>query len=396
MNSILQCNTEFIQFNSSSRAWALDHHSEFTGTPNVVTSIEDRLHYVTSIPTVPVTTLCDGVVRAGKRRTATQVLVTTITTTITPVSSIVEPYTGSTPTCSLDADACTSLADYQGALFPSTTLDVDCSIPVTYTRCAACKIYAPSATLYHWHAEPTEPCIPDPHIICPKTSPTGSRPVTAEVRYGRTLTSPSLYLSFPTVYAFNYALNPAAGHCGSAPSPTVSAALAGGISGGAGINASESIPLFAAPPSSEGTIIALDPSEISSLRGFHGTGGVYPFNTNDLAHVTAFVTTTDANGAITTTSTPLPVVPSAAYFHTCIDIPNNVAATVGCGPTIFDDYQPTLAWPVQRLRALDAGWVDCVIGEGDGSGLVVVLSELTGRPALPTMLIGASTTGTVG
>ncbi|KAK8172588.1 hypothetical protein BKA80DRAFT_263331 [Phyllosticta citrichinensis] len=363
------------------------------GTPNVVTSIEDHFHYVTSIPTAPVTTLCDGITRAGKRRTATQISVTTITTTVTPVSSVVEPYTGSTPTCSLNADACTSIADYQASLFPDTTLDVDCSIPITYTRCAACKIYAPSATLYHWHAEPTEPCNAASYVG-PATSPTtSSRLITAELPPGRTLTSPSLYLSFPTVYAYNYALNPAAGHCGSAPSPTVSAALAGGVSSGPGTNASESIPLFAAPPSADGTIVALDPAELSSLRGFHGTAGVFPFNTNDLAHVTAYVATTDANGAITTTSTPLPVVPSAAYFHTCVGVPN----VAGCGgETIFDDYQPTLAWPTQRLRALDAGWLKCVVGEGDGSGLVVVLSELTGRPALPTTLFGGGSSSTVG
>ncbi|KAK8242952.1 hypothetical protein IWZ00DRAFT_347126 [Phyllosticta capitalensis] len=361
-SSILQCNNEFVLFNSSSREWDLSHHSEYTGAPITVTSIEDLIHLVTTVPTAPVTTLCDGVPRAGKRRTATQISVTTITETVTPVSSVVEPYTGATPTCSLDADSCTSLADIQGSLFPSQTLEIDCSIPITYTRCAACKIYAQSATLYHWPAQTTDPCNA---AIGPVTTPT-DRPFTAKLPPGRTLTSPSLYLSFPTVYAYNWNLNPA-GHCGNLPSPTVSVAPA----------ANASIPNFAAPPNADGTIIAFDPSELSTLRGFHGTGGIFPFNTDDLAYVTAYVTSSD-----TTMATPLPAVPSAAYFHTC-------GAGIACDSTIYDDYAPTLAWPTDRLRALDSAWVKCILGEGDGTGLIVTLSELSGRPMLPTTLIGA-------
>ncbi|KAL4891047.1 hypothetical protein BDV59DRAFT_209217 [Aspergillus ambiguus] len=245
--SAVSCNAEWVEYHGRAtglRSLGVTATSTYTTTYEARTGVcytqtETENYFATH--TGPVTTLCDGIPRAlgplessivyGPDPTGECGTSTGTATRSTWVYRSPSP----TPSCQLNTADCiaiwstysslsSSYSSYTESASITTSGDIHSPIkpdgcPSTsrnYTvkdPCTDCHYAAGTATMYYWPVTTVngDLCAQNGSTITP--TPTGEGPNTAVVD-GRTFSSPTIYVSFPSIYAnSNQRVHPG-GHCG--------------------------------------------------------------------------------------------------------------------------------------------------------------------------------------
>ncbi|KAF2721685.1 hypothetical protein K431DRAFT_303218 [Polychaeton citri CBS 116435] len=188
---------------------------------------------------------------------------------------------------------------------------------VATTDCGGCQFTAPTVQVYYWPDTTTAPA-GNISSARPTSAPNVAVTVVEEI----IMTSPSVYLLFPSIYASNGCRAVGATHSGS--------------------------------------VISLEPSALSTI---YATGFLYASQPNAAS-------TFDFDDL---RATP---VPAAAYERQV-----GCVAAYGC-PTIYNDYTPTLSIPSQ-VTGFDPAWTDCYPGFPYGNqGFAVIATAIGGNDSV--------------
>ncbi|RHZ44344.1 uncharacterized protein CDV56_102534 [Aspergillus thermomutatus] len=283
--------------------------------------------------TGPVTTLCDGIPRAlGPRETVTSYYPGTgpCSSYTTTFSNTVDLYREPpAPDCTLNTQECIPIwstyrelsSSYYDSITTVTLGDTNSPIPPvscpsttrTYPEnpCTNCHFLPGTATVFYWPVTTAggDLCLQNGTTI--PASPTGTGPNTA-VLNGQTLVSPSIYVSFTSIYAWSNRRAHPGSQCGDTHTDT---------------------------------IIAVDPVSVSSVRHHRNAkyptiGTAYPF---DFAEFTP-----QEVGNYT-----MPLIPWPQYRGGSQCPLYDPSCTM-----IRDDYMPFLDLP-EAVRQIDALWTEC-------------------------------------
>ncbi|RDW72742.1 uncharacterized protein DSM5745_07914 [Aspergillus mulundensis] len=282
--------------------------------------------------TGPLTTLCDGAPRAlGPRETVTAYYPGT-----GPCSTWVKTNTytstlyrdpGATPDCTLEVSECIPIwstyselsSSYQDSIITSVPGDTnspirpwDCPTPTrSYPEenpCSACHFLPGTATLFYW------PVTTDAGDLCLQNGTTlsPSGPSTAIVN-GETFVSPTVYLSFTTIYAWSNRRAHPGSQCGE---------------------------------DHYNTVVAVNPETLTSMRHHRNAkypyiGTAYPFNFAEFQP--------HEIGNYTQSLVPWPQYRGGQQCP----IPDDSTCTM-----IRDDYVPWVKIP-EEVRSIDPGWSVC-------------------------------------
>lgn len=332
----VSCNAEWIQYNVRSRSlWGLGATSSTMTTTSYGFSdgacwSKVRPEIFNDPHTGPLTTLCDGIPRAlGPRETVTAWYPGTgpcITTwdTFTGLSSIYRQPESSAPSCSLNTPECApiwstySSLDSEYSSAHRTPTEGDTASPIRPSKCPRETIYtADPCAACHWNADPATvyywPVTTADGDLCKQNGTTipPSGPSTV-VLDGKTLKSPSIYISFDTISAWGNQRR-GAEQCGDTHTSTM---------------------------------VEVKPEDISSVRShrngrYHHEGTAYPLNFADYQP--------HAVGNYT-----MSLIPWDAYkagFHCPIN--GHQLCTM-----IRDDYYPWIQLP-EEVREIDPKWTAC-------------------------------------
>ncbi|KAE8154104.1 hypothetical protein BDV25DRAFT_126782 [Aspergillus avenaceus] len=229
--SYVTCAAQYMQYDE--RSFAL-HSLGPTGTTTITTHSPTSTGACTTSTypekwsdahTGPVTTLCDGHARAlGPREIATRYRPGT-----GPCSTFSTPYTttktlyrepSASPTCTLDLEGCKPIwetyssrsSEYEASItspIPGDTNSplrpLNCPYTTDYPEadpCANCHFLPGTATMFYWPVTTAngDLCAQNGSTI--PATPTGDGPNTA-ILDDRTLVSPSVYISFTSIYAWS-------------------------------------------------------------------------------------------------------------------------------------------------------------------------------------------------
>ncbi|EAW11687.1 uncharacterized protein ACLA_093860 [Aspergillus clavatus NRRL 1] len=283
--------------------------------------------------TGPVTTLCDGTPRAlGPRETVTSYYpgtgpCSTLTATYTNIVSLYrEP---EAPDCTLNTQECIPIwqtyssrsSQYYNSITTVSTADTNSPIDPwscpstqrTYPEdpCTACHFLPDTATVFYWPVVTAsgDLCHQDGSTI--PATPTGSGPNTAVVD-GNTFISPSIYVSFTSIYAWSNRRAHPGSQCGEYHTDA---------------------------------IISVDPVSVSSVRSHRNAkypiiGTAYPFNFAE------FMPQEVGNYT-------MPLIPWPQYRGGSQCPIYDPSCTM-----IRDDYMPFLDLP-EAVRAIDPLWTKC-------------------------------------
>jgi hypothetical protein len=159
-----------------------------------------------TFPVVPTSTFCDNIPRLLARQYSAYITEWYPTTTYTTWSSMTIP----TPTCVVNEDECAELKATWNMAHISNTLVSEFPIPcTTYRPCSSdpvgpCSVAGNSMKIYYWPTQATQPLCPPNNTLFsinrPTPGPPISRPPVVKVIDGLTATSPSMYISIPTLY----------------------------------------------------------------------------------------------------------------------------------------------------------------------------------------------------
>ncbi|KAL4933027.1 uncharacterized protein BDV17DRAFT_145450 [Aspergillus undulatus] len=336
--SAVTCNAEWIEWAMRSTGlWSLGATAISTSLGSYATS-EGACRTSVSpeawsdTHTGPLTTLCDGKPRAlGPRETVTRYYpgtgdcITGQSTFTRTTSMYREP--GPSPDCTLNTEVCATIwstfrelsSSYRDSV--STTIPGDTNSPIspwdcetasrTYPEenpCSACHFLPGTATVFYWPQSTVD------GSLCEQNGTTvpPSGPSTAIVN-GQTFVSPSIYLSFTTIYAWSNRRGHAGFQCG-------------------------------VDHSNE--LVSLNPSTLSSIRYHRNArypvrGTSYPFNFAEFQ--------THEVGEFTQS-----LIPWEQYRggEQC-PLYDDEACSI-----IRDDYTPWVKIP-EEVRTIDPGWSVC-------------------------------------
>ncbi|KAL4893650.1 hypothetical protein BDV59DRAFT_176884 [Aspergillus ambiguus] len=338
--SVVSCNAAWIEHDArATELHSLGPTSTFLYYESVLTSQGACETSVfpegwDDIHTGPVTTLCDGIPRAlGPRESITRYYpgtgpCTYSSKTYTRTSTLYyEP--DDEPSCSLNTQECIPIWSTYKSLSSSYRASITATIPGdtnspiepeacpstkrNYTvedPCTACHYLPNTATMFYWPVTTVngDLCLQNGSTI--PATPTGDGPNTAVVD-GNTFISPTIYVSFTSIYArSNQRVHP------------------GGPCGGDHVNA----------------IISVDPADISSYRSHRNAkyptiGTQYPFNFADFQP--------QVIGNYTQTVVPAPQYLGGSQcplYQTCT--------------IIRDDYVPYMEIP-DVMTQIDPRWTQC-------------------------------------
>ncbi|PVH95300.1 hypothetical protein DM02DRAFT_632984 [Periconia macrospinosa] len=159
-----------------------------------------------TFPAVPTSTFCDNIPRLLARQHSAYVTQWYPTTTYTTWSSMTSP----TPTCTVNEDECAKLKSLWDMTHTTESSMSDFPVPcTTYRPCYSdpvgpCSIVGDSMKIYYWPPQATEPLCPQNTTLLsisrPTPEPPSSSPPVVKVIDGLTATSPSIYISIPTLY----------------------------------------------------------------------------------------------------------------------------------------------------------------------------------------------------
>ncbi|PLB53611.1 hypothetical protein P170DRAFT_469099 [Aspergillus steynii IBT 23096] len=341
--SVVSCNAEWIEYEArSTELWSLGPTATTTSFGSYPsssgacrTSFSDERWSDTH--TGPLTTLCDGAPRAlGPRETATGYYPGT-----GPCSSFDVTYSERSslyrspspmPTCTLEIEDCVGIWEtyssrssaWRSSISTSTYGDTakpirpwSCPTPAREypeeNPCSACHFLPATATVFYWPVETADGdlCLQNGTTI--EATPTAPPAANTAVVDGHTMESPSVYISFTSIYAWsNRRAHP--GHqCGEYHS---------------------------------NELIAVHPTDVVSMRGhrnakYPSIGEEYPFNFAEFAPQTL--------GEYTQTVVPWPQYRGGSQCP----LPDGNTCTM-----VRDDYVPWMQLP-EAVRQIDASWSVC-------------------------------------
>lgn len=158
-----------------------------------------------TFPAVPTSTFCDNIPRLLARQYSEYITQWYPTTAYTTWSSMTSP----TPTCTVNEDECAKLKSTWDMLHGTETLVSEFPFPcTTYTPCSSdpigpCSIAGNSVKIYYWPTQATQPlCPPNSTLFStshPTLGPKTAKTPMVKVIDGLTVTSPSIYISIPTL-----------------------------------------------------------------------------------------------------------------------------------------------------------------------------------------------------
>ncbi|KAF7160361.1 hypothetical protein CNMCM6106_007802 [Aspergillus hiratsukae] len=314
---VVTCNAKWVEYYGRSTGLrslgptatsiSYDPYPTSEGACRTSSSLEDY----SDTHTGPVTTLCDGIPRAlGPRETVTSYYPGTgpCSSYTTTFSYTVELYREpKAPKCTLNTQQCIPIW--------STYRELSSSYYHTVTTITPGDTNSPippySSTVFYWPVTTAggDLCLQNGTTI--PATPTGTSPNTAVVN-GQTLISPSIYVSFTSIYAWSNRRAHPGSQCGDTHTDT---------------------------------IIAVDPISVSSVRNHRNAkyptiGTAYPFNFAEF--------TPQEVGNYT-----MPLIPWPQYRGGSQCPLYDPSCTM-----IRDDYMPFLDLP-EAVRQIDKLWTEC-------------------------------------
>ncbi|KAE8147172.1 hypothetical protein BDV25DRAFT_169266 [Aspergillus avenaceus] len=343
--SAVSCNAEWVEYDGRATGLAsLGVTSTSTYYETYTTSAGACNTYIwgegwNDPHTGPVTTLCDDIPRAlGPRESSTSYWPGTgpcssyeMTETLT---TVVYRSPSPTPSCELNRQDCIPIWKTYSELrsawsaTATTTTPGDTNSPIrprscpstsrNYTvadPCTNCHYLPGTATLFYWPVTTTsgDLCRQDGSTV--PATPTGDGPNTAVVD-GKTLVSPSIYVSFTSIYARSNQRAHPGGSCGG---------------------------------EYEDVIISVDPTAVSSYRGHRNAkypyiGTAYPFEYDEFQpHEVGNYT--------------MPLIPWDKY-NAGSQCPFRPAEGGAC-TMVRDDYLPWMGIPDGVMTQIDPRWTEC-------------------------------------
>ncbi|KAK6442320.1 hypothetical protein LTR95_001452 [Oleoguttula sp. CCFEE 5521] len=362
------CDSALSVWNSNSLSWRWASGQRETSTFASAITYGSEAPGTTKVTSV--ITLCDGYPRVVGRTTAkaghtylkTDSWTNTITATLQPEA------TYPPQPCSIQPDDCVALSSaFDSSLSAAGFLDRGAplctvtSVPaVSYStgsagrECNNCMIVASTARLMYWPITTVE----GSGDLCNKTASTITPTPTAPrsfVTDGITITSPSVAISF--------------GHMSRADGC------------GRTINA---------------TIVPVNPSEVTSVRGFRALFTHHRFNFADLNYHCFSTNSTNYTIADGAGDDCYQQVPAAAYFgglNNAVVYDQYVFRTMSqYQSTIWGDYQPQILPPQTMTSAIRRIWGDDCIIHPDGVWDPPIALTAQDSLALPSWGPGATTT----
>ncbi|KAK6437241.1 hypothetical protein LTR95_006571 [Oleoguttula sp. CCFEE 5521] len=364
------CDSALSVWTSNSVSWRWASGQRETST--LASAITYDLEAPGTTRVTSVITLCDGYPRvvgrttakAGHTYTKTDSWTNTITATLQPEATYLPP------PCSIQPDDCAALSSaWDSSLSAAGFLDsgppmctVTPTTSISYSTgsagrtCDNCMIVASTARLLYWPVTTVE----GSGDLCNKSASTITpAPVTTApnsfVTNGMTITSPSVAISF--------------GHMSR-------------VDGcGGTINA---------------TIVPVNPSEVTSVRGFRALFQHYRFNFADLNYHCFSTNSTNYTIADGGGDDCYQQVPAAAYFgglNNAVVYDQYVFRTMSqYQSTIWGDYQPQILPPQTMTSAIRSIWGDGCIIHPDGVWDPPIALTAQDSLALPSWGPGATTT----
>ena len=376
----VSCEAKRIE--SDARRQLLERYGPVTAYPYLVEypktegvcSVWPALEEYSDVHKGPLTTLCGrNPPRAiGDRETVTRVgpwpwtsgACVTSNYTLTSTAYVHLSESSSAAPCTIDDTQCRSIWDGYSStsrvwnsanprqiisLAPGIPQMPDCrpQTSIETDPCINCALSASAATLYYWPVDsPKDPCASStattPSVSSGKegaTNPITSRPNATIITNGHTMVYPTVYVDLGVVEALPLGLNGLDGdrwvtHCGRPQT---------------------------------GTILALQPSELSSIRNYwgrlypvlRGPGTKYPFNYADLNFYTdgsgSRIPLIDFDTYTHGRQCPLP------FFGCCDPSGNGLPRPSGC-TIIRDDYAPWISM-LPQAHKLDPNWASCQLDQ---------------------------------
>ena len=158
-----------------------------------------------TFPAVSTSTFCDNIPRLLGRQYSEYITQWYPTTTYTTWSSMTSP----TPTCTVNEGECAKLKSTWDMAHGTETSVSEFLLPcTTYTPCSSdptgpCSIAGNSVKIYYWPTPAAQPLCPQNSTLFstsrPTPGPTTAKPPVVKVIDGLTVTSPSIYISIPTL-----------------------------------------------------------------------------------------------------------------------------------------------------------------------------------------------------
>ncbi|KAK3676128.1 hypothetical protein LTR78_003878 [Recurvomyces mirabilis] len=329
------CNAASYSYSSASSAYGNDHYYNVTNT----TTFE---YTYTTAPAPPsshatsLTSLCDGYPRVVGKATisnASSRVVTSATTYPVTYSVAATDYTSPSPSCYIGTRDCSLLWNSYSTSLSSAAAQTDgyydnpplcetnTATTTSATTCTDCQIVAASARLLYWPVT----TVPGTGDLCNKSAetitktPTG--PPSSFVTAGITITSPTVALSFGGLQRQD--------DCGATTD----------------------------------TIVAVNPDEVFTVRGYHALFSHYSFNYADLNYRCASNTSNTSGTPDWERDDCYQAVPADAYFAGLQEASNNYMRQNGTeGLTIWPDYHPQVMVPDTMMPAISSIWgKGCII-----------------------------------
>jgi hypothetical protein len=157
-------------------------------------------------PAIPTSTFCDNIPRLLGRQYSAYVTEWYPTATYTTWSSMTSP----TPICTVDGNDCEKLQSSWTIAHTTETPIPDFPVPcTTYRACSSvsagpCSLVGSSVKIYYWPTPATQPLCSPTNTLLSTSRPTleaaTSKSPVVKVIDGLTVTSPSIYISIPTLY----------------------------------------------------------------------------------------------------------------------------------------------------------------------------------------------------
>ncbi|KAK4561696.1 hypothetical protein LTR86_004375 [Recurvomyces mirabilis] len=352
------CNAASYSYSSASSAYGNDHYYNVTNT----TTFE---YTYTTAPAPPsshatrLTNLCDGYPRVVGKATisnASSRVVTSATTYPVTYSVAATDYPSPSPSCYIGISDCSLLWSSYSTSLSSAAAQTDgyydnpplcetnTATTTSATTCTDCQIVAASARLLYWPVT----TVPGTGDLCNQTAETITKtptvPLSSFVTAGITITSPTVALSFGGLQRLD--------DCGATTD----------------------------------TVVAVNPDEVVTVRGYHALFSHYSFNYADLNYRCASNTSNTSGTPDWERDDCYQAVPADAYFGGLQEASNNYMRQNGTeGLTIWPDYHPQVMVPDTMMGAISSIWgKDCSIhplGVWDPPVALTQQSEIDGVTA---------------
>lgn len=302
------CNHQWNTWHGSKvlHSWSRDAYGPWITSAVITTSTNVSW---TVQPTIKPYTLCDGLPRYD----ISPAISTRLTTSTTLYKMGVEDFNLTVPACEI-VDMMTTWTLVDGSLSSATP-----------EECSPCDLFLDRVQLLYWPVSMTKGDLCAGNRSTVTQTPTGIGPNTAVINETITLTSPTVYLAYETIYAIS--------GCGSAGKVHTSGLIA------MSPDRLSSMPSHGLPPGAQGFLVAAIPE---SFNFANLPPNPLPFSVWSNEYV------------------PRPQIDSNYWFEGGI----THALPPVVNSTIYSDYNPFLSFPTE-LFYLDPVWSKCTIRTGN-------------------------------